>query len=472
MDEQQQRQRDLAERLARIVDPSSPQAVAAAVAFLLTFYVGLALAYRDAIPLFEAPDEPSHLHYAAFVYEHHRLPRQHPLEVPGEGMQAPFVYVVAAPLLGNTGLDVAWVAREISRATFPFYSDPKASGGSAAITSTSHGYREFATDGSLETLRVLRSTSLVFGLLTVILTFAAVWRLSRDARFALLAGSLVAFNPQFLFSSGYFSNDPAAAAIGAAGLWIVVRVFEEPLGPARRHYVAGALLIALGALIKTSTLPGLAAGAVTLIAIDRRARREVWIDTSTAAALVLLLAGPYLIWAAEHRGGLLGVNAGVASAVGMVGSDRVGQLPYLAVFYWDYTFESFWARFGWFNVTVQRPALLAFFAVTWTGVLGWIAGRRARLPADALRSSTLRNYLFAAFGATLAAHFAMNVAIVNCQGRLLFASVSQIAFLLALGIVRLIGTQRRLLPVTVAVVIALIVLDVYCLRGVLIPAYR
>ena len=170
---------------------------------------------------------------------------------------------------------------------------------------------------------MLRSTSLVFGLLTVILTFAAVWRLSRDARFALLAGSLVAFNPQFLFSSGYFSNDPAAAAVGAAALWIVVRAFEEPLGPARRHYVAGAIVIALGALIKTSTLPGLAAAAVTLIAIDRRARREVWIDTGLAAALVLLLAGPYLIWAAEHRGGLLGVNAVVASAVGMVRAERL-----------------------------------------------------------------------------------------------------------------------------------------------------
>lgn len=473
MDEQQLRQRDLAERLARIVDPSSPQAVAAAVAFLLTFYVGLALAYRDAIPLFEAPDEPSHLHYAAFVYENHRLPRQHPLEVPGEGMQAPLVYVVAAPLLGNTGLDVAWAAREIGRATFPFYSDPKASGGSAAIASISHGSREFASDGSLEPLRVLRSTSLVFGLLTVILTFAAVWRLSRDARFALLAGSLVAFNPQFLFSSGYFSNDPAAAAVGAAGLWIVVRAFEEPLGPARRYYLAGAIAIAVGALMKTSTLPGLAAAAVTLIAIDRRARREVWIDTGLAAALVLLLAGPYVIWAAEHRGGFLGVNAVVASAVGMVRAERFGgQLPYLAVFYWDYTFESFWARFGWFNVMVSRPAYLAFFAVTWTGVLGWIAGRRARLPAGALRSSALRNYLFAAFGATLAAHFAMNLAIVNCQGRLLFASVSQIAFLLALGIVRSIGNQRRLLPLTVIVVIVLLVLDVYCLRGVLIPAYR
>ena len=40
----------------------------------------------------------------------------------------------------------------------------------------------------------------------------------------------------------------------------------------------------------------------------------------------------------------------------------------------------------------------------------------------------------------------MNLAIVNCQGRLLFASVSQIAFLLALGIVRLIGNRAAPAP--------------------------
>ena len=265
---------------------------------------------------------------------------------------------------------------------------------------------------------MLRSTSLVFGLLTVILTFAAVWRLSRDARFALLAGSLVAFNPQFLFSSGYFSNDPAAAAIGAAGLWIVVRAFEEPLGPARRHYVAGAIAIALGALIKTSTLPGLAAAAVTLIAIDRRARREVWIDTGIAAALVLLLAGPYLIWAAEHRGGFLGVNAAVASAVGMVRAEQVRRTAALSrglLLGLHVRVVLGALRLVQRDGAAGRP-MLAFFAVTWTGVLGWIAGRRARLPADALRSPALRNYLFAAFGATLAAHFAMNLAIVNLPG--------------------------------------------------------
>jgi hypothetical protein len=472
MNDQRQRERKLAERLARIADPGSPQAIAAALSFLLSFYVGLALAYRDAIPLFEAPDEPSHLHYAAFVYNEHRLPRQEPLEVPGEGMQAPLVYVVAAPLLANTGLDIAAAARALDDVGRRVYLDPPREGGSPAITRHEHGSRWFATDGSLEALRLLRSTSLAFGLLAVILTFAAMWRLARDARMALLAGALVAFDPQFLFSSGYFSNDAAAAAIGAAALWIVVRALEEPGGPTRSHYLAGGCLIAVGALTKTSTLAGLAAAAVTLIAIDRRARRAVAIDAAIAAACALLLAGPYAIWATEHRGGFLGVDAVVASTVGMIHAQDVGgQLAFLTRIYWDATFESFWARFGWFNVIVPKATYLAFFALAWTGVLGLCIGR-ARLPAEELHSRALHRYLLAAFVLTLAAHFAMNLAIVNPQGRLLFPSLPQVGFGLAIGLVRLIGNDRRMLPLTATVVLALLALDVYCVRGVILPAYR
>jgi hypothetical protein len=65
----------------------------------------------------------------------------------------------------------------------------------------------------------------------------------------------------------------------------------------------------------------------------------------------------------------------------------------------------------------------------------------------------------------------MNLAISNPQGRLLFPAIAQVAFLLALGLVRLVGSVR-LLPLTITVVLALLVLDVYCLRGVLIPTYR
>ena len=466
-------ERTFAERLARIIDPSSPQAVAASAAFVLSFYVGLVLAYRDAIPLFEAPDEPSHIHYATFVSQHHDLPRQDPLDVPGEGMQPPLVYVVAAPLLDNTRMDVASALRALDETMSLLYSHPRKEGGGPALAFRPHEQRMFVTDGSLEPLRVLRSTSLVFGLLTVILTYAAVWRLSRDTRMAVLASALLAFNPQFLFTSAYFSNDPAAAAIGAGALWVIVRALEDAgRAPMRRHYVVGAFVVALGVLAKSSTVPGLGAAAVTLVAFDPRPRREVMIDAAIAAALVLGLIGPYLYWTAEHRGGLFGWNAMFASSVSMMRPDRFGGwFPYFTGLYWDATFESYWARFGWFNVTVPKATYLVFFALTWVGVLGWIAGR-SRPPAAALRSRALLAYLFGAFGATLVAHIALNFAVVSVQGRQLFATAPHVAFLLALGIYRLIGDERRLLPITVVVVVALLVLDVYCLRGVLIPAYH
>ena len=60
---------------------------------------------------------------------------------------------------------------------------------------------------------------------------------------------------------------------------------------------------------------------------------------------------------------------------------------------------------------------------------------------------------------------------VNPQGRHLFAIAAQIALLLALGLYRLIGSELRMFPLVGSVVIALLVIDVYCLRGVLVPAY-
>jgi hypothetical protein len=62
---------------------------------------------------------------------------------------------------------------------------------------------------------------------------------------------------RFLFSSGDFSNDRRPRRRRRRAVDRGARI--RPLGSARRHYVAGAFAVALGVLIKTSTLPGLAA---------------------------------------------------------------------------------------------------------------------------------------------------------------------------------------------------------------------
>jgi len=197
----------------------------------------------------------------------------------------------------------------------------------------------------------------------------------------------------------------------------------------------------------------------------------VMIDIGLAAAIVLLLAGPYAVWAAEQRGGLLDGNALTASATGMARAEGLGGLvPFFQDLYWDWTLASYWAFFGWFNLPAPKATYLAFFALTFSGALGWIAGR-SREPWDVLRSRALRGYLFGAAGATLLAHLVSNLFVASPQGPILFASAAQIAFLLALGLYRLVGGEGRMLPLTVTVVLALLALDVYCLRGVLVPAY-
>jgi hypothetical protein len=430
----------------------------AAAAFLIAGYVALALAYRSAIPLFEGPDEPSHLHYAVFVYEHGRLPREQPQEVPGEGMQPPLAYLAAAPLVAHTGLDPAQVARALHAVGAYVYGFDFSSPGSTALAFVPDGKRIFYSDGSLAALTALRGTSLAFGLCAVLLTFAAACRASGDPRLALLAGALLAFSPQFLFVSGYFSNDPAATAVGAAALFAVVDAIARG-GPARGHYAACAVVIALGLLTKTNTVPGLAVAAVAIAWIDRRPARERARDASLAAGLVLALAGPYLVWSLAHGRGLLGLGAVSASASWL--HVPAGQLrEHLSWTYWSLTFQSYWCRFGWMTVGAPGFVVGAFAALCAAGVVGCFLDR----------ASALRRYLLASIAATGAAHLALNLTVVSAQGRQLFPIAPQVALLLALGLARLFGERRRLAAVLVPVT-ALLALDVYCLLRVLAPAY-
>ncbi len=451
-----------ADATSRFGDASQPRAVAIAAAFVLSLYCGLALAYRDSIPLFATAEEAASLHYAAFVRAEGRLPRPTADEVPGADHQPPLVYTIAAPLLGASRLDGATASEALLAATRP----EAASGGAASVPVSRRALAQ-----ELAGLELLRGVSLAFGLLAVIFTFAAVWRASQDARLALLAGGLLAFNPEFLFTSATFSNDTATVAVGAAALWIFVRSLEDPeVGPSRRDYAALGFVGALGLLTKLSTLPVVLATLVALLATDRRRAGARSLDAAIAGAVLLIVAGPYLAWSSEYRGGPLGLPA-LLGALGDAPRPEAfgGRLSYWVTVYWDHTFESYWAGFGGLPGGVPEWVYLAFFTFTWTGCLGFAAGRHAE-PLDPLGSHALRRYLVGAIGAVVLAHFACNALFAVPDGRYLFAGAPHIAFLLALGWLRLLATERRILFIALCVVGALLALDLLCLRSVLLPA--
>jgi len=446
--------------------PDSARSVAIAAGILLSLYTGLALGYGDAIPLFEGPDEPAHLHHALFLHAKGRMPS--PLEVPEAGAEPPLFYAVSAPLLGAARLDRPAALDALRAVGLELYRSDPSLAASPALRVVPQGAHHFDTDGSLVELRRLRGASLAFGLLAVTFSFAAVWRVGRDARLAFLAASLLAFNPQFLFTSGFFSSDTANAAIGAAAMWIVLRAIEEG-GPSRNQYIAGAALIGIGCLTRVAALPGLAVAAVAIVAIDRRPRRERRLDLAVAAAVALLLAGPYAIWRLSQ--GPVPDATPMPLAAPIPGPDQMSSvLAYLGDVYFPSTFASFFGRFGWLDLPAPAGVLLALFTLSWTALLGYCAGHLRERNA-LLRDRALHAYLLAAIAVTGFAHLAANLLVEPVDGRALFAVAPQVGVLFALGLGRLFGDEGRTLPVTIGVVAALVALDLYCLRGVLIPAY-
>ena len=306
------------------------------------------------------------------------------------------------------------------------------------------GVRRFAHEPSLERLKIVRLTSLFFGLLAVALSYRAVRRALDSPEWALLAAAFLAFNPQFLFLSGVVSNDTAAAAIGAAGLLVVAEAIRGQ-ATQRRIYLGLAAVVALGVLTKTSTLAGLAAAGFTVLALDERTLRDRRIDIALSGVVFFALTGPILVWNTLNRGDPLGMQAVWESAAHLPGPDHWGGLVrWFGTRYWLWTFESYWARFGWMNLAPPL-ALYGFYGLLSGGGLAgavW-AGRRGDASAGMKKAgqrnlespnlSPLVIYFGLAIALTLISHVWINLWVAQAQGRHFFAVAPQISALLAVG---------------------------------------
>jgi 4-amino-4-deoxy-L-arabinose transferase-like glycosyltransferase len=422
---------------------------ALALALLLAAYLGLAIGYQRAVPLFEAPDEPSHVLYVAFVATTGELPhRFERRDVPGEGMQPPLYYLLQAPLFAAiSGYDPGLLSA-LHDVCLRIYGlvDMRSAPSDGPVRVDVRGSRRIATDPALEYLRALRWGSLLLGVLAVSASFAAARRAFASTPAAWLSAALLAFTPQFLFVSSYVNNDVACAALGALAFWLFARALERGR-VARGDYAAAGALVALGMATKHSALPALALTAVALLALDARPPRARLRDAALAALLGLLLASPVLVTNVARFGDPFGVSAVLASAHSLPDHGAVGgRLRYLLDEYPLQTFTSYWGTFGWMNVFLPAWLYLAFLGLSAVGTFGllrgaWAERRGGRAPAateDAARRlwrrRALRRYLLASALVTLAAHVWLNLHALAAQGRHLFGAAPQIAALLALGI--------------------------------------
>ncbi|MGC9467506.1 MAG: glycosyltransferase family 39 protein [Anaerolineae bacterium] len=327
---------------------------------LLLAYGGLAVAYASTTPLFESPDESSHLQVIRYIGRTGQLP---PYQLPerradtGPNMawairyhDPPLYY--APPLYHALGaLLTAWAPMDdLPERLMP---SPSWEAGYAPQRGTDpwnkNVFAHLATEtlaqsSTLRATAVLRAVSIVLGAVTLVSTYGMALQVWPDAKErALGAAAVVAINPQFIASQAGVSNDPLTIALCSLTLVWMLRLLRRGSG-----WFGWAVLgvpVGLGLLTKQSALMLLPLGGVAalLSAFKREAPWEKRISRGLKRGLVfgaaaLLIGGAWYAANLLSHGDLLGTAPHTAAQVA------------LPCFGWEAlagTLQSYWAAFGW-----------------------------------------------------------------------------------------------------------------------------
>lgn len=415
---------------------------------LLLAYLFLASLFNATVPLGEGPDEPGHLNYVLFLAREGRLPvqrePQEQSDVPGEGHQPPLAYGLALPA-------VLWLPpdeRHIEQSANP---DFRWHGGSdpAAFVRASREY--WPWQGEVLAWHLARGVSTLLGAVTVFCVWGAARTLTKQGahevppHLPLLAAVLVAFNPQFLFTSALVTNDALLTTLSALLLWLCL--LGGPYAPAA----------------PASPVPGSALRPLLLHAVATGAVLGLALLTKQSGLLLIPLAlwGSWLAgrgrvrWVLLH--GLCWMGAALLVAGWWYGrnwhlyGDPLGVALFRAAFTtqpfewsnpaaWGGALRqlhaSFWATFGW--LSVRPPAWsLALYALLEALALVGLLRLARRLHATGGATSfppLVPLILLPLLAFAWVVSFAFTAGLVAWQGRLLFPALAALAILLAWGL--------------------------------------
>ena len=282
--------------------------------------------------------------------------------------------------------------------------------------------------GSSLALYAIRFLSLCMGAATV----AAVYQAARIAvpgrpGVALMAGSLTAFNPQFLFISASVSNDALINLLAALLSWRMLVMLRD--GFDTRRSLLLALLIALAALTKLSGLT--VAAVVGLAALWTLARGRDFRGFALLAAatlvLTLLIAGPWYL----RNLSLYGELFGTATMLDNFGRREISPWR-LVVEEFQGLRVSYWAVFGAFNILAHEAFYVIMDLLSLLGASGLLLVLARQRRDRELTTAQGFLALLLAFGAAML--FWWSLQTWASTGRLLFPYITAISLLLALGL--------------------------------------
>ena len=434
------------------ISPRRARSLPPAIALLaiLGLYFLLGAAYAIPAPALEKPDEEWHYAYIRYLAQQRTLP---PIATDEslnpalqEAGQPPLFYAAAAGAARLLGLELS--APRLSRN--PHWGYPSRGTVSDNKNRFVHRPGEWRAS-SLRALLVLRLFSLGLGAGAVVSAYGLARAVRAPTTVALAAAAFVALVPQYLFIASSVSNDALITALTGAALWALVVALrgERRAGP----WLVFGLLAGLASLTKVSglLLPVLGATMAVIVGIRRRDARIAALGVAVSLGGLLICTGWWYLSNTVLYGDPLGLRIHFAE-YGRQEALALGNLGRQA----RAVETSFWAAFGWGNVTlpawIYLGLRLAVLAALPGVVLILFKPGRNEYRYDRLG---LWAMAFCVAGIGLALAF-WTRAIAASLGRLLFPALVPLAVLLALGWFRL----WRRLPVIIVGCLAVLAVTV------------
>jgi 4-amino-4-deoxy-L-arabinose transferase-like glycosyltransferase len=412
---------------------------------ILTCYLVVAVLYGLTIPIFETPDASGHYAYIHELTEGRGLPVQGKpsgRRVTGYVASHPPLYYAMCAALSW------WIPDDMDFEDWA-WPNPHQTKGNADRTVNKNilvhtSAERFPWQGTPLTMHISRLVSTLLGIATVVATYGIALELLPKQRWlALGATALAAFNPMFVFTSARVSNDAAVAAFGSLSTWGAVRLATR--GLSRRGLMLTGAALGLAGLSKLSGVVLAPAVALALLFDSLRVWRNHSVHPPHQRLKVILRRWMFLGLAALVVNGwwfarnviLYDELMGIESWLSHTDTVRAQPLGILRVIPELGGLEkSYWAVFGWFNITVAPWMYTVWRVLVRASLVG--------LAVLLVGQSTSRHLSWRARQGLVVAIFAvlLNLGsvwrfvmiVLGAQGRYLMPATASISILLMLGL--------------------------------------
>lgn len=354
----------------------------AALLIAIIFSIGV-LVQQIEFPLIEGSDETLHYAYIEQLRATWTLPDRFTSSTNAtrqESSQPPLTYVTAAVIADVLGLarlpDPADQIAAIGKTRNP-WNTPETYWNQ--VDNRNFYYASHPADPNIETaLRILRLTSLGYGLIAIAAAYNAGYEIFRSRHWAALTMAFFAFMPTFIHSASYLNNDITVTAFATLTLWLSLRMIRT--GASLWLVLFIDLFSAFAALSKVSGVSVIAAAGLGFV-ITLVRHRIAWHRIIGLGIVFLLptvvLFGGWALYGQITYGDPFGFNTHTQntsytffSSPAPAPQALVSQLPNL--------FITYFARFG-LSIPLD-PLVYALFAfAVGAAALGWMTRGRSLL---------------------------------------------------------------------------------------------